>query len=248
MRTRVLVMPRRRIVVGLLAALCLFVVMTRHSMSASSTGSGPAAPASRSSKATPSADAVSSAPSRSMPQTGSPTSSALATLVRTDDPDTYARAVTEALFGVAPSQVTRSAFLRFWVGELPNVVYSDAAAKGLRLSRQSADAIDSLTTWWVPSQAVWDSEAAQELRNRFLITSVAVPDYWANAVADGQFRDPGLRMERVMGVLTQTYGTDSQHRERSSRSVVIDVGLLCGPTQPEGCRLLAPQQPDSAGS
>ena len=74
-----------------------------------------------------------------------------------------------------------------------------------------------------------------------------VPDYWIEAVANGTFRDPGLRMERVMGVLTQTYGTELAHRATAARPVIIDLVLLCGPTQPGGCRLLAPQQSASAG-
>lgn len=167
-------------------------------------------------------------------------------LARTDDPEQYAREITGALFGVQPENVTRSGFLRFWRGELPTVVYSDAAAKGLSLSAQNDDVIANLVRWWVPSSTAWSSEAADRTTNKFAITSVTVPDYWANAVAEGTFRDPGLHMERVMGVLTQVYGTD--HRYTSARSVVIDLALLCFPTQPRGCRLVAPQQPPAAGN
>lgn len=167
-------------------------------------------------------------------------------LARTDDPEQYAREVASALFDVQPENVTRSGFLRFWRGELPTVVYADAAAKGLSLSAQNDDVIANLVRWWVPSSTAWSSEAADRTTNKFAITSVTVPDYWANAVAEGTFRDPGLHMERVMGVLTQVYGTD--HRYTSARSVVIDLALLCGPTQPRGCRLVAPQQPPAAGN
>ena len=132
----------------------------------------------------------------------------------------------------------------------PTVVYTDAAAKGLTLREQNHDAIDNLTRWWIPPQQVWDSEAADHTRSRFTITSVTVPDYWANAVANGTYRDPGLHMERVMGVLTQTYDTSdattgstgssavaappasptgTRGRGSTSRAVVIDLGLLCGP-------------------
>ena len=171
----------------------------------------------------------------------------VAPLPRTDDPAGYARQVAAALFDVDPAAVTRPAFLRFWQGELPTVVYADAAAKGLSLAAQNADAIDNLTSAWIPSQAVWDSEAADQTISQFTITSVSVPDYWANAVAAGTYRDPGLHLERVMGVLTQTYGRDPAQRYTSARSVVIDLGLLCGPTQPGGCRLAAPQQPPGPG-
>jgi hypothetical protein len=109
-------------------------------------------------------------------------------------------------------------------------------------------------------------------RSRFTITSVTVPDYWANAVANGTYRDPGLHMERVMGVLTDTYDTSNARtaaagtsavgassasstvttgvpgRGSTSRAVVIDLGLLCGPTQPGGCRLVAPQKPPALGA
>lgn len=177
-----------------------------------------------------------------------PASSPLPSLSRTDDPGAYAREVAAALFGVDPATVTRAEFLQFWQGELPTVVYTDAASKGLTLSAQNADAIDALTRWWIPPQAAWVSEAAEHTINRFTITSVTVPDYWANAVADGTFRDPGLHMERVMGVLTLQYGLDPLHRETASRSVVIDLGLLCGPTQVGGCRLVAPQPPPGLGN
>jgi hypothetical protein len=249
MYAAVIATPRHRIAVGVLAvvivALCVVLLVTRRggSTSPSARRGGLVQSTSRSAAPISSADA---APSTDTPPATTPPP--LSALPRTDDPADYARAVVGALFGVAPSQVSRSGFLRFWDGELPSVVYSDAAAKGLTLSAQNADAMDNLTTWWIPSQGVWDSEAAQNVTSQFLITSVAVPDYWANAVANGTLRDPGLRMERVMGVLTQTYGADAQHRESSSRSVVIDLGLLCGPTQAGGCRLLAPQQPGSAGS
>jgi hypothetical protein len=69
-----------------------------------------------------------------------------------------------------------------------------------------------------------------------------------NAVAAGTFRDPGLRMERVTGVLTQSYGTDPPHRSSTARPVVIDLALLCGPTQSGGCRLVAPQPPPGPGT
>lgn len=168
-------------------------------------------------------------------------------LVRSDDPVAYARAVAEALFAVDPASVSRTEFLRFWRAELPSVVYADAAAKGLTLAAQDADVMDNLTAGWIPTQSAWDSEAEAHTTNRVTITSVSVPDYWVNAVADGTFRDPGLHMERVMGVATQSYGTDATRRHSSSRSVVIDLGLLCGPTQPGGCRLVAPQQPPRLG-
>jgi hypothetical protein len=167
-------------------------------------------------------------------------------LVRTDDPASYARAVALALFDVDPAAVSRSEFLRFWSDELPTVVYSDAATKGLTLGAQNRDAMTNLTSAWVPPQSAWSSEASEHLQSRLTITSVAVPDYWVNAVAAGQFRDPGLHLERVIGVLTQAYGATGR-RYSSSRSVVIDLALLCGPTQPGGCRLLAPQQPPGLG-
>lgn len=176
------------------------------------------------------------------------TASAPSPLGRTDDPDQYAREVATALFGVQPAETTRANFLRFWQGELPTVVYADAQAKGLTFSAQNSDAIANLVRWWIPSTTTWSSEAADLTSNKFAVTSVTVPDYWANAVAEGKFQDPGLHMERVMGVLTQIYGTDPHHRYTSARSVVIDLALLCGPTQPGGCRLVAPQQPPSAGN
>jgi hypothetical protein len=160
----------------------------------------------------------------------------------------YARAVAVALFDVDTLRVSRDGFLLFWQGELPSVVYSDGAARGLTLAGQRADAMDNLTRWWIPSAAVWASEAADATVSRLRILSVPVPDYWVNAVAAGTFRDPGLRMERVTGVLTQSYGTDPRHRSETSRPVVIDLALLCGPTQPGGCRLLAPQPPPTPGN
>ena len=194
---------------------------------------------------------------------------ALPRLSTTDDPNRYAREVALALLQVDPTASTRAAFLHFWRRELPTVVYIDAAAKGLTLAQQNHDAIDNLTRWWIPPQQVWDSEAADHTRSRFTITSVTVPDYWANAVANGTFRDPGLHMERVMGVLIQTYDTSdatpgstspstvgappasptgTPGRGSTSRAVVIDLGLLCGPTQPGGCRLVAPQKPPALGA
>lgn len=188
---------------------------------------------------------ISAAPGRSaVASTGR---AILPALPPSDDAAAYAREVADALFDVDPADVSRMEFLQFWRGELPTVVYSDGAAKGLTLTVQNADAIDNLTSSWIPPASAWASEATEHTTNRFTITSVSVPDYWVNAIADGTFRDPGLHMERVMGVLTQTYGTDPAHRQTSSRSVVIDLGLLCGPTQPGGCRLLAPQKAPGAG-
>lgn len=187
---------------------------------------------------------------RSTPPTVQPSSippAALPALPRTDDPVVYAREVADALFGVSPGAVTRDQFLRFWRGELPTVVYSDGAAKGLTLAVQNQDAINNLTTSWIPPQGAWTVEAQEHTVNSFQITAVSVPDYWIEAVANGTFRDPGLQMERVMGVLTQTYGGDPGPRATAARPVIIDLVLLCGPTQPGGCRLLAPQQTAGAG-
>ena len=164
----------------------------------------------------------------------------------TDDPVAYTRAVAEHLFDVDSSAVSRAQFLAFWEQNLPTVVYSDAAAKGLTLPDQNADAIDNLTHGWIPTEAGWRAEAADATVSTLRIISITVPDYWINAVASGQFVDPGLHMERVMGVLSQVYGVT--HRFTARRAVVIDLGLLCGPTQPGGCRLLAPQMPPGQDS
>lgn len=233
--------PRRRLltcglvvpIIAVLVALALALASPR----AAQTSSSPP-------QSAPSASVTIASP---VETSGPSTPAMLPRLVRTDDPVAYARAVAEALFGVDPASVSWAEFLRFWRGELPSVVYADAAAKGLTLAAQDADVIDNLTAGWIPPGPAWDSEAADQTTNRFTITSVSVPDYWVNAVADGTFRDPGLHMERVMGVVTQSYGSDPVHRQASSRSVVIDLGLLCGPTQPGGCRLVAPQQPPRLG-
>lgn len=184
------------------------------------------------------------------PEASVPSSSARITpmLAATDDPSTYARQVVTALFDLDPAATTRSDFLRFWRAQLPTVVYEDAAAKGLTLQSQNTDAIDNLTSSWIPTQAVWNGEATQHAIERIAITSVTVPDYWVNAVATGTFRDPGLRVERVMGVVSTSYDSSVTLRAVARRPVVIDLALLCGPTQPGGCRLLAPQQAGESGS
>jgi hypothetical protein len=187
-----------------------------------------------------------SAPPRSSSVSSSVTPSptpqvAIAALPVTDDPVVYASAVADRLFDVTPSKVSRGGFLAFWRANLPTVVYADGAAKGLTLAEQNADAIDNLTHGWIPSDATWGAEAADATVSQLRITSVSVPDYWVNAVAAGEFTDPGLHMERVMGVLTQSYGVS--HRYAVTRAIAIDLGLLCGPTQPGGCRLVAPQKP-----
>jgi hypothetical protein len=169
-----------------------------------------------------------------------------AALPVTDDPVAYSRAVAEHLFDVNPAAFSRQQFLTFWEQNLPTVVYSDAAAKGLTLPDQNADAIDNLTHGWILTDTGWRAEAANATVSTLRITSITVPDYWINAVASGQFVDPGLHMERVMAVLTQRYGVSQRFTSR--RAVVIDLGLLCGPTQPGGCRLLAPQTPPGQGS
>jgi hypothetical protein len=165
----------------------------------------------------------------------------IAALPSTDDPVVYASAAASRLFDVNPSIVGRPQFVAFWRANLPTVVYADGAAKGLTLAEQNADAIDNLIHGWIPSEATWRAEATDALVSQLRITSIFVPDYWVNAVTSGEFTDPGLHMERVMGVLTQTYGLG--HRYSATRTIAIDLGLLCGPTQPGGCRLVAPQKP-----
>jgi hypothetical protein len=237
--------PRRRLLTcclagAILAMMAAVAVMLVHAPTAHRSAPAPVAPARVPTSTTvPTPD----------PGAGSqPAHATLPGLVRTDDPIAYARATAQALFDVDPAAVSRSEFVRFWLGELPSVVYSDAATKGLALATQNTDVIHNLTSSWIPTQTVWTAEAAGHTTSQFTITSVSVPDYWVNAIAGGEFRDPGLQMERVMGVLTQRYGTDAAHRHSTSRSVVIDLGLLCGPTQPGGCRLVAPQQPPDLGN
>ena len=236
--------PRsRRLWCSLAAALLTVVVMTF--LAVRGTHRAPTAQRQVDVVPTRTASAPVVPPSATPPASDEPAAPTHAALMRTDDPDTYARSVAAALFDVDVRTVSRDAFLDFWTQQAPSVVYSDAAAKGLSLEAQNQDLIDNLTTWWIPSSAVWSSEAAADTVQQLQITSVTVPDYWANAVADGTFRDPGLRMERVMGVLTQHYGTDQRHT--ATRALVIDLALLCGPTQPDGCRLLSPQQPPGPG-
>jgi hypothetical protein len=204
------------------------------------TAAGSTAPRTAHASASPGAVRVSPSPSASV--SSSPTrAAAITALPSTDDPVMYASAVASRLFDVTPSSFERSQFLAFWRANLPTVVYADGATKGLTLGEQNADAIDNLTHGWIPSGTTWRAEAADALVAQLRITSVSVPDYWVNAVASGEFTDPGLHMERVMGVLTQTYGVG--HRYTATRAIVIDLGLLCGPTQPGGCRLVAPQKP-----
>jgi hypothetical protein len=231
---------RRLITLGLAASVIVLSLVAALLLTSSRTSDRAAPNAPTKALPAPSASAV-PGPTPTAP------SAALRPLPRTNDPVTYARDVAGALFGVSPVTLTRPEFLTFWQGELPSVVYADAATKGLTLAAQNADVIDNLTTSWIPPQPAWDSEAAEYTMNRFTITSVSVPDYWVNAVADGTFTDPGLHMERVMGVLTQRYGADPARQYTSSRSVVIDLGLLCRPTQAGGCRLVAPQQPPDLG-
>lgn len=232
--------PRRRLtmIAALLVAIALAITLALLL-------TGPA-PDRRTVAASPT---VSMAPMRSI--AGSAVSSvttpsrpdALPPLARTDDPAGFAREVADALFDVEPATVTRAQFLRFWRGELPTVVYSDAARQGLTLAEQNADAISNLTQAWIPPADAWHNEAENDTTSRLTITSISVPDYWVDAVSEGKFRDPGLHMERVMGVLHQDYGTDPSDRHSTARAIVIDLALLCGPTQPDGCRLLAPQLP-----
>jgi len=234
--------PRRRLaVVGLLAATVLVVA----SLVFMRVGSAPRA---RSTIPPNPSPATLSAAVDSGSLSPSSSSEALPPLQRTDDPVAYAREVATTMFGTRPAAVTHAQFVHFWEGELPTVVYSDASAEGLTLAVQNSDALANLTNFWIPPATAWASEAMEQTTSRLRITSVSIPDYWVNSVADGTFRDPGLRMERVMGVLTQTYGADPARRSTSSRSVVIDLGLLCGPTQPGGCRLLAPQRPPGLGN
>jgi hypothetical protein len=200
----------------------------------------PTAAAPVSSLPTPAATSTSASPTTSSP--------ALPPLVRTNDPVQYATAVATALFGVDPAAVTRTRFVQLWQRELPTVVYADGAVNGLTLTTQNGDAMDNLTTSWIPSAGVWQDEARAHTVNTVKITSVSVPDFWGAAVANGTFTDPGLRMERVMGIVTQTYQANAGHPVTTTRPVVIDLGLLCPPTQPGGCRLLAPQLPDGASA
>jgi hypothetical protein len=176
----------------------------------------------------------------------SPPAHTVPALPATEDPVAYARAVADVLFTVDPAQISRQQFLDYWKDQAATVVYADAAKLGLTLPEQTGDVLDNLTQGWIPSESVWQQEAAAKTKATFRITSVNVPDYWVNAVADGKFTDPGLRMERVLGVLTQTYGPDPKHPAHSARSVSIDIGLLCAPTQPGGCRLIGPQKPPGA--
>jgi hypothetical protein len=236
--------PCRRLLTGCVAGAAVALLVALMVLLGSSPASRLSAVRPSKAPPTPASNGQSAPSPSSVPATLRP----LPPLPRTDDPVGYARAVAIALFAVNPKQVTRADFVQFWQGELPTVVYSDAAAKGLTLAAQNADVIDNLTSSWIPPQAGWDGEAADHTTNRFTITSVSVPDYWVNAVAEGTFRDPGLHLQRVLGVLSQSYGADPAHPYISSRSVVIDLGLLCGPTQPGGCRLVAPQQPPDLGS
>lgn len=239
-----LVWPRRTLLIICTIAACS-AIATLAVLSGVSRSHAPAkSPATHLRVAT--SAALSPAASDSQPGTVPKASPAMPALVRTDDPLAYARSVASTLFTVDPGVVSRSEFLRFWGNELPTVVYSDAATKGLTLAAQNRDAMTNLTSAWVPPPSAWSSEASENLKSRLTITSVTVPDYWVNAVAAGQFRDPGLHVERVLGVLAQSYGATGR-RFSSSRSVVIDLALLCGPTQPGGCRLLAPQQPPGLG-
>ncbi|PZF81108.1 hypothetical protein C1I92_22670 [Jiangella anatolica] len=128
----------------------------------------------------------------------------------TKDPDVYAEAIAELVFGLSPADSYVRGYRDVLLGAIdPDVVGDDY------------DSLVEVTGQWIPDEETWDRQAEQGLRTSFEVESVVEPEQ-DSATPDGP---QGQVARTVTGVQSIRYEdeNDEQVRESEPRSVTVWV-------------------------
>lgn len=171
-------------------------------------------------------DPPSSRPSPTAPGTTDRTPRELAPIPETDDPEDFARAVAEALFGWDTT-----------TGMMPldytSVLLAVADPSGIEQAGLASD-----IAGYLPNRDTWIELRKYSTTQRLEITEAFVPDAWAEAESQAQpgQLQPGTTAYTIEGI-RHRHGVWNDEDTRSAHEVAFTIFLTCPPVG-DPCHLL----------
>lgn len=167
--------------------------------------------------AAPSSDPVSvTTPGERNPERTPPadTPSGATSLPHTDEPDAYATAIAETLFGLDTRNLDPA--------DYQDVLLADADPG---LSETGRADLEALVAARIPADDLWQRMRANDQRSTFEASDVWEPGSWAQVVTSGQ-AEPGWAMRNVTGIETTTY-VEAGVEKTASRERTVTIGMRC---------------------
>jgi hypothetical protein len=153
---------------------------------------------------------------------------ALPTLPDTSDPDAYAAAVAETLFGMDYTNVGPEDYERLLADALwPDVVAEDRSRIIATISRR------------IPTPDMWEQMRSIQQTAVFDVELVWEPRAGRQG-RDEQWWPDGVVLRNVSGTQTETWRASDGSMQSSTREVAVTVGVACAPPA-SLCRLLSIQ-------
>jgi hypothetical protein len=135
-------------------------------------------------------------------------------LPHTDEPDAYATAVAETLFGLDTRNLDPA--------DYQGILLVDADPG---LSETGRADLEALVAARIPADDLWQRMRANEQRSTFEASDVWEPGSWAQVVTSGQV-EPGWAMRNVTGIETTTY-VERGLEKTASRERTVTIGMRC---------------------
>lgn len=135
-------------------------------------------------------------------------------LPHTGDPDAYAVAVADVVFGLDTRELEPAAYR--------DLLLTDADPG---LSETGRDDLEALVAARIPADDLWQRMRANDQRSTFEASDVWEPGSWAQVVTSGQ-AEPGWAMRNVTGIETTTY-VEAGVEKVASRERTVTIGMRC---------------------
>ena len=135
-------------------------------------------------------------------------------LTHTDEPDAYALAVAEVVFGLDTRDVDPAAYRELLLAD---------ADPGLSATGR-AD-LEALIAGRIPADELWQRMRANDQWSTFEASDVWEPGSWEQVVTSGQ-AEPGWALRNVTGIQTTHY-VEAGVEKTSSRERTVTIGMRC---------------------
>jgi hypothetical protein len=143
----------------------------------------------------------------------------------TDDPDVYAAAVAEVLFGMDYTDHTPADYEAFFDAALWDEIAADDRARLLTTIGRR-----------IPTADMWEQMRSVQQRSEFTVELVWEPRLAKIYSEQGDWPD-GWAMRTVSGTQTETWKAPGEQAQTSNRPAAVTIAMACPPaTSP--CRLI----------
>jgi len=135
-------------------------------------------------------------------------------LPHTDEPDAYAIAVAEVVFGLDTRDLDPAAYR--------DLLLADADPG---LSATGRADLEALVAGRIPADELWQRMRANDQWSTFEASDVWEPGSWEQVVTSGQ-AEPGWALRNVTGIQTTHY-VEAGVEKTSSRERTVTIGMRC---------------------